>query len=729
MAGVSSTIRVNDGMSPALRSMNKALNIVLSSFEKMQSLSGNSINTVDIASARTELNNVSVALQKVEDGFEQASNKQDKFTDKVKESDSAMSGLVKKIGGAVAAYASLQTAGQIVDLSDQVTQTDSRLNLIVDKEAGESVDQLKAKIMDTANASRSSYLETSKVVAAFAQRAGDAFNGNDEVLAFTETLNKMYVVAGASAEEQASSMLQLTQALGSGTLRGEEFNAVFEAAPNVMQAVADYMNIPIGKLRSYAEEGMISAEIVKNAMFSAAEQTNKDFGSMNMTWQQVMTLMQNKALVAFDPVLKKINELSNNKDVQNFALGLGNAVAFIGTTILWVFELVSGVGGFIADNWSVIAPIITGIATALGLYTMALIAHNVVQGISNALEAISTVNKYVHAKAVLANASAYSAQTVATASATVAQAGFNTALFACPIVWIILAIIALIAIIFTLASYIAKTSDVASSAFGVISGGVMVIISFFKNLGLTVANIALGIGKAISAVGMNIMTAFHNAISSVQSFWYNLLSTVLTVIGKIAAALNKLPFVEFDYSGLTSAADDYAAKAAEAAENKMEYESIGDAFNKGMNTFDTFEKGWAKDAFNKGAEWGDGVSDKVSKKLDSLKKLGKTGETATKQGANIPQAKPFDKSMLGDTKKTADNTGKMADAMEITDEDIKYLRDIAEKEAVNKFTTASIKVDMQNNNTIGNNMDIDGIVSQLESKLQESMERAAEGVH
>ena len=304
------------------------------------------------------------------------------------------------------------------------------------------------------------------------------------------------------------------------------------------------------------------------------------------------------------------------------------------------------------------------------------------------------------------------------------QESLNSTMYACPIVWIIVLIIALIAIIFAVCSAIAKMTGIANSGFGVISGGINVVIQFFKNLGLSVANIALGIGNAIGALASNMMTAFHNAICSVQSWFYDLLSTGLSVIEGICKALNKLPFVEFDYSGVTSAADNYAAKAAEAAGNKEDYKSISDAFNNGFNTFDTFQDGWVSDAFNAGASWGDGMAEKISN-FDPSSLFGTT---------NIPSADDYAGALTaGEIGSGIDdisgNTGAMADAMDITGEELKYLRDIAEQEAINRFTTAEINIEQTNNNTISGKMDLDGIVSGLTDAMYEAVEISAEGVH
>ena len=318
------------------------------------------------------------------------------------------------------------------------------------------------------------------------------------------------------------------------------------------------------------------------------------------------------------------------------------------------------------------------------------------------------------------------AWTAATFAETAAQQGLNAALLACPITWIIIAIIAVIALIFAICSAIAKMTGVANSGFGVITGGINVAIQFFKNLGLTVANIALGIGNALSAVASNMMTAFHNAICSVQAWFYGLLSDALTVIAGIAEALNKLPFVEFDYSGITNAADDYAAKAAEAEGNKEEYKSISDAFNEGMSTFDTFQDGWASDAFASGAAWGDGVADKVSGMFD-----GGMGDIDLTGGIDpsFLDSSNFAETAGNGISDTADNTGKLADSVDISNENLKYLRDMAETEAINRFTTAEITVSAPVTASIASNMDIDGVVDHLSMGVLEAMEQAAEGVH
>jgi phage-related protein len=277
---------------------------------------------------------------------------------------------------------------------------------------------------------------------------------------------------------------------------------------------------------------------------------------------------------------------------------------------------------------------------------------------------------------------------------------------------------AAVAALVILANHFSGTGHVAQSTFGAICGGVMVVLTFFKNLGLGVANIALGMWNAMGACASNICTAFHNIISGVQAWWYNLLSTVLSVISSICAALNKLPFVEFDYSGIASAADNYAAKSAAAANNKESYTSVSDAFNSGMNTY---QYASYSDAYASGAAWGDGVTNKVKNAFSS-------------KATTIPNAGDYanalaNSQMASDAADTAKNTGKAADSLTATSEDLRYLRDIADREYINRFTTAEIKVSMVNHNKVDSNMDLDGVAEHLRSKIEEEMNAVAEGEH
>lgn len=652
-------------------------------------------------------------------------DEQGRFNQQIRNGTVQADNLMRTITRVAAAYLSIRSAKNVLSISDELTQTTARLNMMNDafQEMGAgfgSTDEMINAVYASAQDARGSFGGMAAIIARFGNNARDAFGSSAEAVDFANLIQKQMVLAGASTQESANAMLQLSQALGSGVLRGDELNSIFEQAPNLIQNIADYMDVPIGQIRQMASEGQLSADIVKSAIFAAADDINSKFEQMPMTWGQVWQSMQNTALMVFQPVLERINQLANSEGFQNFANGTMQAMGMLAETVLNVFDLIGTVGGFIADNWSTISPIVYGVAAALGFYIMVAGAVAIVNGIM----AIATA---VHA-------AAQAMQAGATFTATAAQYGLNAALMACPLTWIILLIIALIAIIFAVCSAIAKMTGVASSGFGVICGCINVVNMFFMNLAMTGWNVALAIGNAISALTNNMMTAFHNAICSIQSWFWNLLSTACSVIAGICAELNKLPFVEFDYSGVTAAADKYANKAAEAAGNKNDdYISVSDAFNKGMNTFDAFQDGWVKDAFDTGASWGDGIADKIGDFFNG----NQNNNLDTRDGSQQMQVKPYGagigSSDIGngiDGSNAAGNIADIKDSVSVTQEDLKYLRDLAEQETVNRFTIAKINIDQSGmKNTINGSNDLDGFVSGLTDAVNEAVETITEGVH
>lgn len=702
MATIKSAIQLYDGVSPALKSMNKALNTVLSSFEAMQEASSNSVDTSAIKSARNELAKVETTLDGVESNIKDADAKQRQFNEDIRNGDVAAGNLKSKflaIAGAIGGVIGLK---KVLDLSDELTQTTARLNMMND--GLQTTEELQNKIFASAQRSRVAYSAMADVVGKLGNQAKGAFKSNDETIAFAETLNKMFTVSGLDSTGIESTMYNLTQSLASGALMGQDYRILKQNAPQMIKILEDFYGVSRTELDDMVSKGQVSAEALKTAMLNASGDINAQFEAMPKTIGQIWTGIKNQALNAFQPILSKISEIANSDKFQKLANSVVTAITLIAGVAVVAFELISNIASFLYDNWNMIEPIVLGVVAAM-------IAYNTVAAISSALT-------LAHATAEGVKAAAQAMATGATFAETAAQYGLNAALMACPITWIVLAVIALVAAIVAVCNWIAKTTGVAQTGFGVITGGIAVVGATFKNLGLLVANIALGIWEAIGACCSNIGTAFHNVISSVQSWWYNLLSTALTVVAGICEALNKLPFVDFDYSGITSKADAYAAKASEAAGNKESYKSVSDAFSKGFNTYDAFGDGWASDAFQSGAAWGDGVVDKV-------KGMFSTGDSEL----DAYNTASLMDNLASSSADTAGNTAAMKDSMDTLEDSLEYMVDIAEREAINRFTTAEIKVDMTNNNNISSDMDIDGVCDALSSKIYEAMLVSAEGVH
>ena len=486
----------------------------------------------------------------------------------------ASSGLMRLVGAVI----SLAAVKKSMDLTDAYTNTNARLAMITDNL--EEQKALQEAIFAAADRSRGSYVEMANATAKMKMLAGDAFGSNEEALGFTELLQKSLKVSGAGTSEQQSAFLQLTQAMSAGKLQGDEFRSVMENAPMVANAIAEYMGKSKGELKEMSSQGLITADIIKGAMFEAADDINGKFAQMPMTFADVWQKIKNAGMEAFGGVFEKANAMLNSEMGQSVIQNLIGVVHMAAGAFSAVLDGI----GWVSENLDWLGPIIFSVASAFLAYQLA------------------------------------------TGLAAAAQWVLNSAMLASPIFLFVAAIALAVALTYKFASYIATTTGVASSGFGVIAGSVNVVIQFFWNLLLTVANVAIGISNAIAALGSNMQIAFGNSISGVKAWFYDLLSTAVSVIAGIAAELNKLPFVEFDYSGLISAADKYAAKSASAAAEKQEYVSIGDAFENGMNTYDAFQDGWVKNAFDSGASWGDSAMDKISGMLGGFDNTGAGSE-------------------------------------------------------------------------------------------------------
>lgn len=693
MATITTGIQLADNFSAPLMHIVSAVNMTISAMNDMNQSMNAGVNTASLFAARNEIAQATVAAEEFNQTMQQAGSpindnirRQEQFNQSLQNGASESSNLVSAIKRMAGAYLSIQTAGKILEMSDEITQITSRLNMMND--GLQSTADLYNMVYVAANDARGLLGDMASVVARFGNNAKDAFSSSAEVVQFANLVQKQMTIAGASTQEAANAELQLSQALGSGVLRGDELNSIFEQAPNLIQNIADYLDVPIGKIRSMAQDGELSADVVKQAVFAATDEINANFESMPMTWGQMWTVFQNNATMAFQPVLQRLNDLANTDGFQTFTTNAINDLAVVAGVVLDIFEGIGSVGTFVSDNWQIIGPIVEGVAAALTVYY--------------GWQLLSTS---------------------ATKAAAAAQWIYNAAMNANPAAIVAISIGALIVLIGILANKFTGTGHIAQSVFGMITGGINVVIQYFKNWGLTVADIFIGIWNAGGACATNVEIAFHNAISHVQALWYNMLSTALTVVSGICSALNKLPFVDFDYSGITGAADNYASKAAAAAGNTKDYASVPAAFSKGVKTYDTYQKGWVNDAYTAGAAWGDGVTSKIKNTLSS-------------KATNIPNANNYPNALASsnaataaNTADTAKNTAKTANTLSASSEDLKYLRDIADREYVNKFTTAQIKVEMINHNNVNNDIDLDGMAEHLRSKIEEEMNAAAEGEH
>lgn len=676
MATIRSQMVLNDQVTGVLKNITRALDITLHSFEQMQDASANAVDVRLLNQARAGLGEVNLAVREMEENYRRAAQQEQQVTRNIRQSTQAeqqlnasirggndalddMVGKAKNLAATIGASVGLK---KLIELSDQMTSTTARLNFIVDD--GGSVKALEAKIMASAQRSRAAYLDTASAIASMGANAGAAFTSNDELIAFMEQVNKQFVIGGASAQGQAAAMLQLTQAMAAGALRGEELNSILENAPGIARAIEQYMGIAEGSIKSYAEKGAVSATVVKNALLSIADETNAKFNGMTMTWGQVWTQMGNIALKVTRPLLTAINWLANNLSV------IGPILLGLGTAFL-VFQ--------VAAHWTQIA----AVATA---------AYHAVVNLLSIGFGVLTGN---------------------TAAASAAVFTFNSALLASPITWIIMLIAVVIGLLYGVVAIINKVTGSSISATGLICGAIAVAGAFIGNtvIGLLNALIQyiwaifvapfLGIVEWILNVcngGFNSFgDAVANLIGQIIGWFLNLGKVVTTIIDAIFGT-NWTAGLESLQSSVTAWGKNENAITLDKNAPTIDYR---------------FEYG---DAWAAGNDFGKGIDAKIGGMFN-------TGGLGDSSG--------FDLSSIADnTGLTADNTGKTADALAVTEEQLEYLRDIAERDAINRFTTAEVKIDMTGmTNRIDGSADLDGVISQLTEGFTEALVTAAEGVH
>ncbi len=670
------------------------------------------VDNMDVQAANEAYLRLSQTIGNTERYIRDNVDEQGRFNREIEEGTNEANELMQTIKGAVAAYATIQTLSAALNLSDQLTSTTARLNLMND--GLQTTQDLQNMIYLSAERARGSYQATADAVSKLGLMAGDAFSSSEEIIAFMEQVNKQFTIAGTEAAGIDAAMLQLTQAMGSGVLRGEEYNSILEQAPNIIQAIADYMEVPKGQLKDMAAEGQITAEIVKAAMFAAADDTNAKFESMPKTFSQIWTSFQNTALMAFQPVLQRMNEIANSEAFQGFVNNAIEALSMVAGIALEIFDLIAAVGGFVAENWSIIEPIIMGIVTALGLYYGAMLLYNTITGISTAITAVKAFMEKVHAASLAMEAGA-------TFAATAAQYGFNAALYACPIVWIIILIIALIALFYAAVAAVNKFAGTSVSATGIICGAFMVALAFIGNIFVALWNLVVDvfvlIYNLVATVANFIGNVFTDPIGAVCRLFFDLADTVLGILQALASAIDAI--FGSNLAGSVQGWRDSLGGWVDETFGK------GDEVMAKMNADDLklgrFEYGAAWDA---GYSFGEGIDESIAN-FDPSSLF----DTNVPGAGDYADLSNYGAGLAGDVGDIAGNTGAIKDSMDITEEDLKYLRDIAEQEAINRFTTAEINIEAPITNQISKDVDLDGVVDGLTGAVNEAADIIAEGVH
>lgn len=676
MATIRTSIQLNDNMSQAFNAINVAMQSTINSFEHLNHASGDAIDVSSIEIARRELARAESAFNAIERQIEEANNSQKKFNGHIREGTSAADGLFDKIIGIAATYLSLKAVGNLLTTADNIANTSARLEIMND--GLQTTIELQDKILASANRTYSSFDETANMVSKLGILARDAFSSNDEIIAFAEILNKHFVISGTSAEGTQAAMLQLTQAMAAGALRGEELNSVFEQAPTLIQNIADYLKVSNGEIKEMAAKGQITADVVKRAMFAMADETNARFQSMPNTFQDVWNLTMNNIGSIFGDFFSKLTSISDSEKFKSALTEIISHLEILATVATFAVDILITGSNFIYDNWALVGPIILGI---VGVFTTFV----------SALMLMRTWLLVV----------------------TMATWAWNTALAANPVVWIIAAIIALIAIIYLVIGVINQFAGTSINATGAIAGAFAVLGAFIWNTVVGVINAVIqflwtGLVEPWISIIEWVLNVFNGGFNSFGDAVANLLGQIISWFLSLGKVVTKIIDAIFDTNwtaGLSSLQDSVIEwgkneeaitleRNAPTINSRIEYGKSWDAGND-----------WGANLFNNDTKLNKSLDNELNMKgiLDSLQNVSDSGD------------------------KTAGNTKKLADSATLLTDELKYLRDLAERESINRYTTAEIKVDMKNENHINSKMDIDGVIDRFGEKVEETIEILAEG--
>ncbi|HBG2117996.1 TPA: tape measure protein [Clostridioides difficile] len=783
MATIQTSIKIFDGMTPAFRNMTTSINTTINSLERLQQRLHNPLNAGSIQASQQSLNNIESILARIEQKIKGNTNEQENFNNKIKQGSEASSVLVAKLRSIAGVYIGIKGIESITKAADTIASTKARLNLMND--GLQTTEQLNKMIYLSAQSARASYADTAAQVAKLGILAGDAFGSSAEVIKFTELMNKAFVIGGTSANEASAAMYQLTQAMGAGKLQGDEFRSIMENAPLLATKIADAMGKTKDQLKELSSSGAITADVIRNALFKASDEIEKKFSSMPITFSQALTMMKNDAYMIFGQTLGKISGAlqsvrfseivvsmrnvmiaisSNIYDTLNIIKNILNSDFFsdfvrgitLGTILIinglgWVTNAALNVANVFAQNWSIIAPIVYGIVTAIGVYTIATLALAVSKKIAALSEA--WFNFQMTQTVIMFELAAG-----ATWRQIAAQYGLNAALYACPLTWIVLGFIAIIAVVFMAVAAINKFAGTSLTVLGVIVGAVFAAVAAIQNVMIWLLNGCITVNEGIingwnqcvylmkQAIAKGVifiiekMASLNDSVNSAGNAlgkaFIDGANIAIRGVNKLVDLLNKIPGVDIGKVGEATftpvKADNSTIKKQIADLNKW----VGDAPEKV-----TLERMGYKDigaAFEKGnalgTKWQNAITNKfkdtfdINKMLEDAKKKLGLDDLWNKQNP-LNNLGGFGSGDLGkNVKDTAGNTAKMAKTMDKSQEDLKYLRDIAEQETINRFTGVNIKIDMNNTNNISKDADVDGIVNVLTEKLNDAMVVSAEGI-
>lgn len=646
MATVASTLALKDKFTKTINRGTQGINRMIGSMERLdiKSIKLNpgkafSAARAQIAASKTEL-----------DKFIQ---RQDKAAHGAKKVESAWGSIKGMIAGVAAGF----TVKMAVDQTDAYANNQARLGLINDGMQTQA--ELQQKIYAAAQRSRGEYNAMADSVSKLGLLAGDAFSSNNEMIAFTEQLNKAFTISGATTENRNAAMLQLTQAMAAGRLQGDEYVSVMENAPMVMDAIAKYTGKTKGELKELSSEGYITADMIKNALFAASDDINAQFEKMPKTFGSVWTQVKNFATMEFGGLMGRVNGFLNSSTGDTLISGMATGISFLVTAITWVLDRIQAVGGSVVQNWGIIEPILWAI-TAASLFWGATLIPGLITELWAMLPPIA------------------------------AQAGLWM-LANYPIVLMGLAVAGLALLL---------------NRFGITAGQVVgFVVGLFYGMGAAVWNVVALVANCFISIAEFISNVFNYPLYSAKKLFVDFANGVLDILAGLAGAIdwvfgsNLADTVTGWQAGLT----DWLGEIPEGYKvlEKMGHLDIG---------------GFGKKGYTAGSGFVTGIQDGVSGIFgnDDPFGIGNIGDFGG-GGTKTP-----DIGKVGEV-------GKIGSEVNIADEDLQLMKDVAEMRYVQNFVTLTPTVAM--NAQVSERVDIDELTGRVAEVLLEEVAASAEGVY
>lgn len=697
---IASRITLMDMMTPTLATIVSGLESVMDNMEMVNASSKGMVDIGALRTGREAVENLKTTLSSVETITEQNSQAQELHNNSLRGASGPADNLLGKVKAIAATYISMQGIKMAVGLSDETAMTKARINELtgdLDKTR-----MIQEQIYNSAMRSRAEYGMTGDIVSKLGMQAGHAFDGLEEAVAFSEQLQKRFKIAGTDAMGVESVMYNLTQAMSAGVLRGQDLNSVLANAPSIAQDTAKYMGYTVDQVKALAEEGQLTAQVVKEAMLATADETNAKFENIPMTFADMWVMSINIMQRALEPVLERLNEIINTEQFQEGIHGIVGAVTWLANVLVETLGYAMEFAGIVSENWSWIAPIVMEIVAALLVY----------QGASMAVAAI---NGFL----ALSEATKAAAQTLATGAtlaATAAQHGLNAALLASPITWIIMAIIGVIAVLYAVVGAINKVQGTSISATGIIVGVLTTALAFIGNLfvGLynAVMEIVSGIYNGILTLAEFIANVFNNPLEAAMGLFISFGQGVLGILKPIARILDAI--IGTDITGFLS-------DLSNGLQTWKEDNFSDDYIHIERWNPDPMERFNYGDAYNSGYGLGANLGQSVSDMFNPNDLIG---------GLNNPNNLYDPKNYTNNIADTAANTGKMAkdtskisETLDRTNEELNHLKELATARAIDRFSVDKIDIRMENAfGDVNSDVDLDGYMGKLLDNLEESVE-------